>query len=347
MSFNQSCPCGLIGDDCLDLDPRLNSPSDALDELCSEEGFSNCFVSGTYGAVCVCNCGFKGDLCEEKKEPLGYNQILSFVVPILIFLAIGFGFKRWDPWNHSVFEKKGKNLTEGRGFITPVFLLVYRVLLPLSGIIILALEVAEDGAGEFRTFTNITWMGLILTYFIGAYLSFQKVTNQEAQNEDPLEHSNVEKAFFILFSSVLVLEVFIFVVVWGYLYPTLLTTGQEDDVANVRSYFFHGIYILFMGLDFFTTSIKVVPSHFLFVLTALALYTTFHTLVNQGEDMCSIYSFFDQDSPLFAGFIIGFMLAVFLFHMVLVWISNKKEEHRKKDFKSNEDKLLAKEVPSM
>eukprot|EP00924_Labyrinthula_sp_SR-Ha-C_P012552 maker-scaffold_10-snap-gene-10.40-mRNA-1 protein AED:0.30 eAED:0.30 QI:277/1/1/1/1/1/2/40/342 len=326
MSNEQSCPCGLFGGNCTELSLYLDTYEDAMDSLCSAEGFSECFVSNNYGAVCVCECGFKGDFCEEKPEPTTYNQILGIIIPISLICFALYYLKKLRVLKVEQFRKSPKHLTVGKGLISPRTLFCYRFFIGVLGVVMFTTDVAEFGFGQFKFFTNWSWIIFTFVFFLGSFLSF---SNIYTPNKSRTKFSILEKIFYICFEVVFVVDVFIAVVVWGVLYPSLLPTGQGDAINNTRSYFVHGLNFGFLALDFLVTEITIIPSHVFFTIAYLSLFTFFHSMYTMvrfylGENMCSLYSFLDEDTPLFPFAILGLILLAIIFHMLMVLVSKYK-----------------------
>ena len=83
----QECPCGLIGENCSDLAPGVDSFDDLLLETCNPEAFRRCIVVDSKPA-CLCSCGFKGELCDVLVEPSTLNIVLGILFGSIGCLAV-------------------------------------------------------------------------------------------------------------------------------------------------------------------------------------------------------------------------------------------------------------------
>ena len=101
--MQERCPCGLIGENCTGLDPRLKTYDEAMTELCLDEGFDSCLI-GSGSSRCFCRCGWSGTLCESQDVPLLFNYGTGCSLPSallnyffscwIFFVAACHGFPR-------------------------------------------------------------------------------------------------------------------------------------------------------------------------------------------------------------------------------------------------------------
>eukprot|EP00924_Labyrinthula_sp_SR-Ha-C_P003092 maker-scaffold_50-snap-gene-1.8-mRNA-1 protein AED:0.09 eAED:0.09 QI:109/0.5/0.33/1/1/1/3/0/296 len=268
----QLCPCGLIGDNCTTLDPALSSFNDALSDFCDPEGFAECFVDSQYGSKCVCVCGYEGFLCETRKEPLLYIQILGFLVSILFIVGGIFAIVKMNTPFDSVFPKKASSASDG-GILPSKIFLVYRLCIMLIGIIILISSLVRFGLDQLRFFTYWVWISFTIYFCLASYVSVKhNFPELFKQTEIKVDFGNTEKILFVLFEVVFVLALMITILTWLLILPEEESKGREEDLLTPRSYFFHGGNVALLLIDFIFTDVLFVHKHVLYGLVVMNTY---------------------------------------------------------------------------
>eukprot|EP00924_Labyrinthula_sp_SR-Ha-C_P003914 maker-scaffold_3-snap-gene-8.46-mRNA-1 protein AED:0.24 eAED:0.24 QI:16/1/1/1/1/1/2/112/355 len=325
----QECPCGFEGENCDILDSSLSSVEDALNETCSPEGFEECFVSGQFGASCVCKCGYTGDFCEIRQEPQTYNQILAILIPFLLVLGSVYGIYRLNNPKDTSYPKLGSRFSDG-GNLPSMALLVYRLAMAFIGIVIYLHNMITFGFDQMRFFTYWSWSLFTIYFFVSSYISLRhNFPATFKPREDIIGYDRIERVAHSLFTIEVNLAIMITALSWGYLYPTLNPTGQAGFLLTLRSYFVHGLNCLFLLIDFSFTNVHVVNAHVLYTYLVVGAYALFHGIYLlirfwNGDTMCSMYSFFDQDTDIMVPFLLGLLVVVYIIHGLMILVSRAK-----------------------
>eukprot|EP00924_Labyrinthula_sp_SR-Ha-C_P003045 maker-scaffold_50-snap-gene-0.1-mRNA-1 protein AED:0.17 eAED:0.17 QI:101/1/1/1/1/1/2/50/351 len=328
--MSQLCPCGLSGENCSILDPALDSLDEALDELCSAEGFQECFTDSDLGANCVCECGFTGDLCETRQEPLLYIQILGILIPLLLIGICIYAIYAINTPMDTSFPRNPERLVDG-GILPASVLLVYRFCVMLIGYIILGSTLSRFGLDELRFFTYWTWIGFTFYFTLATYLSYKYVfPGTLGGSSFKIDFSKWDRTLFVTFEVMFVITIIITILTWLILFPLEQENGTEGDLLALRSYFFHGGNAGFMLVDFFFTSVIFIHKHVFYSMLVVSTYVLFHGLLLvtrdlQGKTMCSVYSFFDQDTPIFFAYSFGFLFLLYVLHGLMILFSKLKD----------------------
>lgn len=313
-----NCPCGLEGNDCLDLVSPLINISKALKKACSSFGEGKCLVFED-GAECECGCGFDGVFCEGQVRLEPYNIAFGFIFSLIVILLSIFYIRRKDSFNKWNL-KKGDFTSTSVSFMTPFTLLIYRgvCLVLFFGVLI---DFIIRNPTDFVFFTVVNWYILGLFFLIGTIISFKAVRNSTITEQS---RGKLEYFHLALLSILLPTTLFLDLTLWLVLFPTV-----DDDVRKVllepSQIIVHGVNF-FMVVGDFAFNRLFLNYHFVaFALISNYSYLIFHQIFllikeKTQNGTCPLYFFLDLGLQEYLLNIlllsVGFLILYFVFYKI-------------------------------
>jgi len=316
-SIGADCPCGLTGLSCMDLVEGLVDTANTLSNSCYGIGADECkAVDGE--ALCVCKCGWKGDFCEERVEPISWNFSVAIGLPAALLIAFVLYFiHREKKTKSSDWDIPSANCVTGGVSTNLSIVLVYRVVLALFGwCLLIYILIVAGNANPLKFFTIWNWALLTAYFSVGAYLS-AKATFRGTSDAKRL--TVLERIFWVMMEVELTSTFLVLVVFWLVLVPSI--KGLDYNPVTFDSLMMHALNTLLMIIDFLLMKLPVKHAHFIYIASWASLYALFHGLLMvalyaRGEDHCPSYGFLSVAEPTLLVWVCGLLVGYYLFFML-------------------------------
>ena len=174
---------------------------------------------------------------------------------------------------------------------------------------------------------TFTLWGMYATIFTFILLIIHTMRKEEALERS---HTFLSNLWVIMFTLSLVWEIIITIVFWSLLYH------EFHPFSSFGAFWNHGFHILpvlFLLIDYFTNEWRLQHKHIWISLSASFVYAVFNAalVLISGRVIYPILTWKDWQSYVY---IIGMIIALFIFHHFFVWLSYKKlrESNRNDDY---------------
>lgn len=301
-SLAADCSCGFVGENCTELgyqdengetvrDSSLKPPA----ELCNMDHVSRCLLDDDKQMTCECWETYEGGDCNTAVQPLLWNlAIFGFIFPVFFFCAGIYAVRRYHKASGSVdFDIAQRTTTQGQASKMQIFLYratlsIFIIGVEISVFVYVGLsdltfaEMAYLGFTAIRFFTVVNALLLQVYFLIGTYLSARAIWFEDDQAGDkPMR--TVHKVFYVCMQVELATTILIAVLFWFALFPYYYYSrgAPIEMLVNVFSIVFHGVNVIFMGLDFWMNGLYFVQAHTGYVVIWGAGYFIWHNLVSK------------------------------------------------------------------
>lgn len=349
------CKCGFVGELCNETGFYDNNDKLVIvDEVkkftsngtCPGETSSGCRVSDDdeREAKCVCNYGFKGDLCEVQRNADVFSTIMAgMLIPLALSASLGFyGIIKAQSEGGKEWKYPARLTVEGKASRTQ--LMFYRLVVGLFCLGIFLYQwtnhIIENGNVFLLRFYTIWNFLLLCTYFaIGNYLSIKAYRNKDDKLDRPA--NLLENIFLVImeveFSSTLLIAI----VVWLVLWPAA-QANDDDGLLGFVSLVQHGINIALMGGDFALNGLHMNARHFRFVIMWGTSYVVVHSIIMLIELSLDIphkpsYFFLNSEAflPMFIA-VAGLIFVMTIFYFLAYGLNRLKGQREDMDMDIND-----------
>eukprot|EP00924_Labyrinthula_sp_SR-Ha-C_P004350 maker-scaffold_3-snap-gene-21.7-mRNA-1 protein AED:0.24 eAED:0.24 QI:47/1/1/1/1/1/2/128/368 len=343
----QDCACGLTGIDCDILENGLESLDQAMSELCEASGFLKCAISSTFGASCVCSCGFRGEFCEDEKSITNYNYAVGILLPVIMVLFTE-ALRRWTSK-----LKYGTNFSElsTTWMCFPLsFLLASRVSSGMFCFFLIFFLLREDSFFFYGELSGWNLLVALFSFIVGSFLSLKQtfpdikpsyMTTLSIDDDSPAFLYKIYPRFLSILTSSSVVSS---ILIWYLRYEELKKIGQEDHLFKFSSICMNIILPSLIIFDFLVSRTRFYVAYVVEVIVFSNFYLFFHAIflmfkkMNEA-DLCGFYDELDLDNEFYGVKALVFVLAFAMSFLVLMLLSKLKPKE-KDDIKQRKKKAI-------